>query len=409
MTATSHHPGAEPAPAQELHFGFAKLPDKLTLHFAAQGTAAGTPVLFVHGYADSWNSFRLLLPFLGNAYRLLAPDLRGHGQSGKPPAGYSRRQFAEDLLAFLDRQGLGRVILIGHSLGALIAQHLAARHPERVEKLILIGGAATASTSKELKELQKIIHAFTKPPERAFIRDFQTSTAATLLDPKFLESVIDASARVPLAVWQETLAELTDAAGDARLEAIRSPTLVVWGEADAVFSRAEQEALTSRIPGAVLRTYGGVGHAPHWERPEAVARDIRSFLEGDGTVPLRIAVATRRGHPGLTHFGRADVFQIYEGGRETGGAFTLVAERPATPPCHGLWHDHDALAQAAGVIRDCAALVTNGAGPAAIERLVERRIYPYVVESNGEADLHDAFSRLRDRLTKNRYLTQQQP
>jgi pimeloyl-ACP methyl ester carboxylesterase len=252
--------------------------DGVRLRYRESGSEDGQPILFLHGYTDSSLSFRRLLPHVPAGYRILVPDQRGHGDSDKPAEGYRRSDFAADAVALLDALGIGRVTIVGHSLGSLTAQRIAADDPHRVSGLVLIGSAPGAATNAGLLDLKTAILALEEAPDRAFIHEFQTSTVATPLPEDFLEAVVDESAKVPLGVWREALADLVDARSDVALDAIHTPTLVIWGEQDAVFSRADQSALVDGIAGASLRTYDATGHAPHWERPEVTGRDLGDFL-----------------------------------------------------------------------------------------------------------------------------------
>jgi non-heme chloroperoxidase len=107
------------------------LPTGIRLQYVAHGDPAGTPVLLLHGFTDSWRSFELVLPHLPVSIRALALSQRGHGDADRPATGYGPREFAADLTAFMDALGLGRAVVVGHSLSAIIAQRLALDRPER--------------------------------------------------------------------------------------------------------------------------------------------------------------------------------------------------------------------------------------------------------------------------------------
>jgi pimeloyl-ACP methyl ester carboxylesterase len=138
-----------------------------------------------------------VLPLLSPAYRALAPDQRGHGDSDKPECCYAADDFAADVDAFMDAVGIEGATLVGDSSGDLIAQRVALSYPPRVSRLVLIG----------------------------------------------------------------------------------APTLILWGERDAVLPRQEQERRAAAIPNATLRVYPDTGHLVHWERPEWVVRDLEAFIE----------------------------------------------------------------------------------------------------------------------------------
>src|SRR2546430_3417904 len=99
---------------------------------------AGPPTLLLHGIGNYGRYWDLFADAVDGRLRLLAPDARGHGESGRPAAGYAPADFAADALAVLDRVGIERAVLGGHSMGGLHSIALAARHPERVRALVIV-------------------------------------------------------------------------------------------------------------------------------------------------------------------------------------------------------------------------------------------------------------------------------
>lgn len=104
------------------------------------------PLVLLHGLSANAHEFGgLIAAGLSPAFRVVAPDLRGRGQSDKPATGYSMADHARDVLALMDALGLERAVLGGHSFGAYLAVYIAANHPERVTKLIVIDAALTVN------------------------------------------------------------------------------------------------------------------------------------------------------------------------------------------------------------------------------------------------------------------------
>lgn len=104
------------------------------------GPAKGPAVVCIHGLTANHTCWASVADLLSPAYRLIAYDLRGRGESDKPEKGYSLAHHNEDLAGLLDHFGLRKAVLVGHSLGAHIAVRFAAMHPERVAKLVLVDG-----------------------------------------------------------------------------------------------------------------------------------------------------------------------------------------------------------------------------------------------------------------------------
>ncbi|GHO48435.1 alpha/beta fold hydrolase [Ktedonospora formicarum] len=115
--------------------------DDVNLHYVEWGQE-GTPIVFLHGLTANAMCFQSFADVLAPSYRVIAYDLRGRGDSDKPSTGYSVPQHARDLLALLDALQLDRPIIVGHSLGALIALYFAAHYPEKLSKLVLIDAGA---------------------------------------------------------------------------------------------------------------------------------------------------------------------------------------------------------------------------------------------------------------------------
>lgn len=116
---------------------FVDLPDGLRMHVALAG--AGDPVLLLHGFPQHWWEWRGVIPALARQYRVVAPDLRGAGWTDAPASGYDSEQQVADVLALLDRLDLGRVRIVAHDHGALVAYRLCYDHPERVAAFLCLG------------------------------------------------------------------------------------------------------------------------------------------------------------------------------------------------------------------------------------------------------------------------------
>jgi non-heme chloroperoxidase len=261
-------------------FASARLATGPRLRYAEWGEPIAPPIVFLHGYTDSWFSFSRLLPHLSpRRHHAYALDQRGHGDSERPIGGYRVDDFAADAVAFLDAVGVARATLVGHSLGSVIARRVAETHPQRVARLVLIGAVGTP-VNAAVRQLLEVVRALPDPVPTDFVRDFQVSTAHQPLPEPFLAQVVAESLKLPARVWRAALQALVDTDDSAELARLRLPTLVLWGDRDAYFPRQEQDRLAAAIPGARLTVYTETGHSPHWERPERVARDLEAFLDG---------------------------------------------------------------------------------------------------------------------------------
>jgi pimeloyl-ACP methyl ester carboxylesterase len=266
----------------DLQFARYRLPSGLGLHVAEWGSQDGQAVLMLHGYTDSWFSYSRMLPLLPVELRVIVPDQRGHGGSERPADGYAPDNFAEDAIQLLDTLGIERAVVVGHSMGSFIARKMAVKAPERVERLVLIGSAATAR-NEVTRELREEVETLADPVEADFVRAFQSSTIHRPVPADFFEEVVAESLKVPARVWKAALNGLL--ADDFRADYARicCPVLILGGDRDGVFARAEQEHLASCIPGAILKISPDIGHDPQWEAPDDVASDLLAFLRSPKT------------------------------------------------------------------------------------------------------------------------------
>lgn len=259
---------------------FARIPlsTGVELHYAEQGDPAEPAVLLLHGYTDSWFSFSRVLPLLPDGHRYLAPDLRGHGRSDRPHGDYSLDALAGDVVAFLDALSIEQATLVGHSMGSFVAQRVASIAPERVEGLVLIGSATRAEAVVGVGEFAAAVAGLEDPVPDEFVREFQVSTVFEPVPAQFLETAVAESLRLPARVWRALLQGMRSAGRFGPSRPVPVPTLLLWGDRDAMMPRSEQDALLAAFPGATLVAYEETGHAPHWERPERVADDLEAFL-----------------------------------------------------------------------------------------------------------------------------------
>ena len=275
--AVAAEPTAAGAPDVSLRIADVGPRTGIRLRYLEQGDPAGPAVILLHGLADSSFSFSRILPGLSSRYRALALDQRGHGHSDRPADGYRPRRMAEDVLALMDALEIERAVLVGHSMGTFVAQQAALVAPARIAGLVLIGSAPSARNEVILEVQRSLIPQSEAVPEE-FVREFQLSTMHHPVPDEFLAGVIAESLKVPARVWRAALDGLIEQEHFDGLGERRTPVLLLWGELDAIFSRGDQEALLAALPVASLRVYRETGHAPHWERPDDVLRDLEEFL-----------------------------------------------------------------------------------------------------------------------------------
>lgn len=254
------------------------LPNGITLAYVEMGDPEGSPVILLHGWTDTSRSFSLIAPHLAKN-RLIILDQRGHGASSKPECCYSLANFAYDVTLFMDAKGIDRAAIVGHSLGSMVAQLLAADYPDRVTRLGLVGSTALAPIQRG-DWLWTNVSALAQPIDANsdFIRAFGPAGNPTPVDPAFAAQVTAELVAVPLHVWRGVLRELTDVPVGRVAADIKAPALIIAGGKDELFGAAHQDALRKALPHAEYRVFAELGHNPIWEWHEAVGKTLAEFL-----------------------------------------------------------------------------------------------------------------------------------
>jgi pimeloyl-ACP methyl ester carboxylesterase len=240
----------------------------------------GPPIVLLHGAGDQAGAFQGVVGSLLADYRVLIPDLPGHGDSEPSEGPLSMNvvyQGLEELLAAVvaDEQP----VLVGSSMGAWLATTQAHRHPEAVARIVLINGGALTGERADLsltpvdREAARSLMAALRDPSSPSIPDF------------VLDDIVEQSARGPIgrmmAAWQDFEPYLLD----GRLHEVTVPVDLLWGESDQLMTMSYARRMASELPRARLTTIEGCGHHPANECPGKLAQGLASVLERDPPPP----------------------------------------------------------------------------------------------------------------------------
>jgi pimeloyl-ACP methyl ester carboxylesterase len=263
----------------------------LALHYLEWGEADAPDIVCVHGYTGSAQAFNALARHLRDRYRILALDVRGHGESAWAPAGaYTYADQAGDVAAFADRLELGKFVLIGTSMGGRIAMAYAAQHAPRQRGLVLndIGPdrepgsqritGMVGSRPEDFASLEEAIEyrRSISPITAGRPLDDQRELALGVLrqrpdgrwgwkmDPAYVEQRVTRGAPAQPEAW-------------SALAALACPTLVIWGSDSDVLSEAQAKRMVETLPHGQLVIVPGVGHAPTLVEPPVLAA-LERFL-----------------------------------------------------------------------------------------------------------------------------------
>jgi pimeloyl-ACP methyl ester carboxylesterase len=253
-----------------------RLPNGIRLSYVEIGNPRGRPLLLLHGYTDSSRVWSILAPWLQD-HRILIPDQRGHGASDVPACCYAMSDLAEDARLFLDAMEVERAAVVGHSMGSMVAQLLAAEHPERVTKVALIGSTALAPVRRgdwiwtQIMGLRQPIESNTD-----FLRAWTASP--TPVDPVFMRYSDSEIASVSPIVWRSVIRELLDLPVGRHAADVRAPVLILSGGRDELFPPEHHRSLVEAYPGAEAHVFAELGHNLILEQPKRVGPVLAAFL-----------------------------------------------------------------------------------------------------------------------------------
>ena len=237
----------------------------------------GKPFVLVHGYLGGQDMWRFQED-LKDHFELIMPSLPGYGESAFMTAPSTIRENAVKVFELLDHLGIETFYLLGHSMGGMIVQEMAALSPERVERLICFGTGSIGVLPSRFETIEESREKIKK----VGIKQARESIAKTWFVDYLLgdgyQLCLDEGAK---ATTQAALASL-DAwdswDGRGQLEKIQSPTLILWSDKDRSYDWNQQEILKKGISDSIVEIIEGCAHNSHMEKPELVNRIIRQFL-----------------------------------------------------------------------------------------------------------------------------------
>jgi pimeloyl-ACP methyl ester carboxylesterase len=256
------------------------------LHVRDDGPRQAPVLLLLHGFGASLHTWEPLAAALQDRFRVIRFDLPGFGLTGPDPTGdYSDERGIAIVAALLDRLQIARSTPIGNSLGGRLAWRFAAVHPGRVVRLVLISPDGFATAGFEYGKAPNVPLAMQLMRYSLPTPLVKMSLAPAYADPAFLTDALVTRYRdlmlVP-GVRAAILARMEQVMlvpPEPLLRTIRAPTLLLWGEKDALIPYANAQDYLAALPNAKLVAFPHLGHLPHEESPAETAAALRSFLE----------------------------------------------------------------------------------------------------------------------------------
>jgi 3-oxoadipate enol-lactonase len=241
-------------------------------------------IFLLTGLGSKRQGWRNQLPVFGKEYRTLALDFRDVGDSERVDQPYTVADLADDVAGVARALQIPRVHVIGISLGGFVAQNVALRHPDQVEKLILVstsaGGATHVAAEASILALLTMQAAVGADARARSVYSRIMSPAYIGTHPEALDQVAAVATHHPFTpeTYQRQLVAAIGQDVAAQVGNIVAPTLVIHGDADPLVPPQNGDYLARTIPGAKHIVYHGVGHIPIFECMEAFNRDVLAFL-----------------------------------------------------------------------------------------------------------------------------------
>jgi non-heme chloroperoxidase len=272
------------------------LPSGTTISFVANFDDATllqkSPIVFLHGYLDSWHSWRLVMDLYGES-PFVSLSLPGWGNSDHswPAEKYSISSYAQVVAEFLDSTlnlSKVKVHLVGHSMGSIVTHKIASdvSLQQHLKSATLVGSGPRLKGDREVmpgttfQDILNVIDTWDKPDEK-FLLEFQgvdPMVDSGAISKEFRDDLMTETYKAPLSALKEGWRALIADNHVQDLGAIDVPTLVIWGDKDEVFIKSEQDELLELIRGSKLVTIEGGPHGVQWTHPKQVFDAIEEFI-----------------------------------------------------------------------------------------------------------------------------------
>lgn len=279
-------------------------------HWRDEGNPNGRPILLIHGFSASLQTWEPWVFDLGAEYRLISVDLPGHGLT-RTPKNYrpSIEGYSDFIDAFMDKIGLDHAMIVGSSMGGNTAWMTALRHPARVDSLVLVGASGWRDEGADNASEPVVFKLLRAPVIGPLMTNLDsTRLVRSGLEASFVDKSLVTDAMVarytqlarapnhrPVLIAISTGRDARAVATKEALSKITAPTLILHGAQDNLVAVSGADKFKDAIPGAQAVIYEGVGHVPQEEISERSAQDLRAFLkrmepEPAAGVPLSAAV-----------------------------------------------------------------------------------------------------------------------
>lgn len=257
--------------------------DQGIVHYEVYGR--GRPVILLHGWLGSWGLWQETMGFLGRQYRTYAMDFWGFGESGKKRDSYAVQDFVSLVDQFMERLGIVRAPLVGHSMGGTVSLLVAIQYPQRVSKVAVVGSPIYGSSLALPLKLAgyRVIASMLFNMMGLFRLGLRMASPLICRDERFPDMMDRDLSRTTLESFLLSIASLrrTDLRG--KLETVKVPALGIYGDRDVIVHPRQWEPLLAGIPHARIERFPNAGHFPMLEEPDEFMRKLKDFLDDEET------------------------------------------------------------------------------------------------------------------------------
>jgi pimeloyl-ACP methyl ester carboxylesterase len=234
------------------------------------------PIILFHGLGVDHTVWIHMVPLLSRHYPTIVVECRGHGRSSKPVGPYEISTHADDMAALCDFLNVNALNIVGTSMGGLIAQQMAIRHPNVVHSLILINTFCETPGEINLEERLKVL-AEVEDLESHYMEVVRRGLPEDA-DLKGIKDIVDLEIHNPREVLAACTKSTFSYTGCEALPDIKAPTLIIAGEKDSNISPNNSHKIHSLITHSKIHIFPNVGHAIYREEPNSLAKRILEFL-----------------------------------------------------------------------------------------------------------------------------------
>jgi len=260
--------------------------DQGILHYEVYGR--GKPVILLHGWLGSWGLWQETMTYLGQYYRTYALDFWGFGESGKKRSTYQVIDFVSLVDQFMDRLGIGKAPLVGHSMGGTVSLLTALSYPERAAKVVVIGSPIVGSSlALTLKLAGRRWIAFLLFHMMGVFRGgMRIASPFICKDPKFPQMMDHDLSQTTLESFLISIASLRQTDLRPQLDQIKIPVMGMYGNRDNIVHPRQWQPLQEKVRHARIERFPRAGHFIMLDEPLNFRQVLKDFLDDTTTIKL---------------------------------------------------------------------------------------------------------------------------